>query len=179
LPIVKKALRVVGFVDIVRNIETYFDFCSTGQHIWEGQSHGFKSLSGFLEKLILLKKTNERPWWDVRDVPIRHVDDEHGRLTIRVANSYAQTFMGEDKFEMEIGDKNYIAFMKTAQHIIKYIVRKKRQGIELSQTEIIKNLLEFLESLFDKESDRIVPGHMCSESIWASFPQFLSEKGII
>jgi hypothetical protein len=179
LPLVKKALKTVGFVETVRNIETYFSFCSTGQHIWEGQSHGYKSLKGFLEKLLLLNKTGEKGWWDVRDLPIQLVDDEHTRLTIRVANSFSQTFMGEEKFVMEVGDKNYISFMKAAQHIIRYINRKKRQGIELSQTEVIKNLLEFLESLFDKESERVFPGHLCSESVWASFPSFLIEKGVV
>ena len=164
---------------MIRSMETYFAFCSAGGHIWEGTSHGFKSLNGFLEKIIAIHKSKEALWWDTRETPLQPTDDEHSRLTYRVANSFAQTFMNEDKFVMEVGDKNYTNFMKTASQIVSYMNRKAKQGIVLQQKDVIRYLLEFVQTLFNEQGDVIYPSHMASSAVWSAFPQFLQEKGVI
>jgi len=179
LPLVRKTLREVSLVKIIRNMETYFDFCTAGGHIWEGQSHGFKTLTGFLEKIRTVHKKGERPWWDIRETPTRVVDDEHVRLTNRIANSFAQTFMEEGKFPLIQGSKEHVQFAKAASQMVHYISRKKRQGIELTQTDMIKYLLEFVDELFAQYDDPVYPAHLSSSAVWSALPQFLSEKGII
>jgi len=177
LPLVRKALRTVGLAPIIRNMETYFDFCSTGGHIWDGQNHGYKTVTGFLEKLIALHKEGKQPWWDTRDTPRRVINDDNARLTNRIANSFAQTFMNEEEFPLEEGSKEHHHFMKTSQRMVGFIKRKGRQGVELTQTEMIRALLEFVEDLFD--NDPVYPAHLSSSSIWSALPQFLEEKGLL
>lgn len=179
LPLVRKVLRGIGVVETIRNMETYFDFCSTGGHIWEGRNHGYKTLTGFLEKLLVYHKGKERPWWDVRDTPSRVIHDENARLTNRIANSFAQTFMDEEKFPLEEGSKQHHHFMQAATQMVRYIARKKRQGIELSQTAMIQHLLEFVQEMFENEGDPVYPAHLSSEAVWSVLPEFLSEKGVI
>ena len=180
LPVVRKALREVGFARIIRSMETYFDFCTVGDHIWEGKSHGFKFLNGFLEKIIALHKNKERPWWDTRETPTRDVKDENPRLTHRIAHSFAQTFMDEEKFPLEEGSKEHAHFQKTAQRMVTYINRAKRRGIELTQTQMIKYLLECVDVLFDGDGDVVYPAHLSSSATWdAALPQYLKEKGVI
>ena len=180
LPVVRKALREVGFIRIIRSMETYFDFCAVGNHMWEGKSHGFKSLNGFLEKIITLHRSKERPWWDTRDTPTRVINDEHVRLTHRIAHSFAQTFMDEERFPLEEGSKEHAHFQKTAERMVRYISRAKRRGIELTQTDMIKNLLECVQDLFDGEGDVVYPAHLSSSATWSgALPQFLKEKGVI
>lgn len=179
LPIVRSALRTLGVTEVLRHMETYFDFCSTGEHIWEGKSHGFKSLQGFLEKLLLLNKTKEKAWWDTRATAIRAVNDDNARLTMRIANSFAQTFMNEQKFPLLEGSKDHANFAKTAERIVSFIGRKKRQGVELTQADMIKYLLEFVDAFFANHGDPVYSAHLASESIWAALPAFLSEKGVI
>ena len=179
LPTVRKALRAMGVTEILRHMETYFDFCSTGEHIWEGQSHGFKSLQGFLDKLLVLHKSKERPWWDTRTTATRVVNDDNARLTIRIANSFAQTYMSEQKFPLEPGSKDHANFVKTADRMVNFINRKRRQGVELTQTDMIKHLLEFVETYFANHGDPVYSAHLSSEAVWSALPAFLSEKGII
>jgi len=177
LPLVRKAIREVGVAPVIRNMETYFDFCLTGGHIWEGQNHGYKTLTGFLEKLIVIHKEKKQPWWDIRDTPSRIINDDNARLTNRIANSFAQTFMQEDKFPLVPGSKEHHHFMKTAVEIQSFIKRKSGQGIELTQTQMIRALLEFVQELFDNAP--VYPAHLPSSSIWYALPQFLDEKGLI
>lgn len=40
LPLVSKALREIGLEHIIRYMESYFDLCSTGGHIWDDRNHG-------------------------------------------------------------------------------------------------------------------------------------------
>jgi len=179
LVIVRLALRTMGVTEILRHMETYFDFCSTGEHIWEGKSHGFKSLQGFLEKLLLLNKTKEKPWWDTRATAIRAVNDVNARLTIRIANSFAQTYMNEQKYPLVEGSKDHANFAKAAERMVSFITRKKRQGIVLAQGDVIKYLLEFVETFFANHGDPVYSAHLSSESVWSALPAFLSEKGVI
>lgn len=179
LPLVKKCLRDMGVTEILRHMETYFDFCSMGEHIWEGKSHGFKSLSGFLEKLLVLHKTKEKPWWDTRATSSRAVVDDNAKLTIRIANSFAQTYMKEQKFPLESGSKDHANFVHAAQKIVSFINRKKRQGVELTQADMIKYLLEFIDVTFSNYGDPVYSTHLASDAVWSSLPAFLSEKGVI
>lgn len=179
LPIVRSALRVMGVTEILRHMETYFDFCCTGEHIWEGKSHGFKSLQGFLEKLLVLNKSKEKPWWDTRTTAARTVNDDNARLTTRIANSFAQTYMNEQKFPLEEGSKDHANFARTAERMVSFINRKKRQGVELTQTDMIKCLLEFVDTYFANHGDPVYSAHLSSEAVWSALPAFLSEKGVI
>lgn len=179
LPLVQKALNKVGYESIIRSMESYFDFCSTGEHIWDGRNHGFKSLNGFLEKLVALQKSKERPWWDVKETAIRAVQDDNVRLTHRIANSFAQTFMDEEQYPLEEGSKQHLNFVKAAARLVSYSNRLRRKGIELNQGQLIGYLLAFIQSIYDRSDDCIYPGHLSSDAIWTALPQYLQEKGVI
>lgn len=179
LPIVRRAIKTVGTPQIVRATEAYFDFCTRGEHIWEGSNHGYKTVTGFLEKLIAVTKSKETPWWDSKETAVRVVTDPNSKLTKRVANSFAQTFMDEDSYPLEAGTKEHRSFAKTSSQIVNYIARKRRQGILLTEKEMITNLFEFVIDLFNKSDEVIYPSHLASSAIWSAFPQYLQEKGII
>jgi len=180
LPVVRKALSTVGLHEVIRTTEAYFDFCSAGGHVWDNSNHGYKTITGFLQKLVAVKKAKEKPWWDTKDSPKKQAEDNHPKLTKRVADSFAQTFMDEEKFPLEEGSKEHRFFIKTAAQIVNYISRKKRQGLELTQKEMITNLFEFVMELFDDKSGTAVyPSHLASSAIWSAFPQYLQEKGVI
>jgi len=179
LPLVSRAIREVEVANILKYMKSYFAFCATGGHIWDGRNHGFKTLTGFLEKLIRLKKEKTEPWWTQMEAPATQVHDLNTKLTNRVANSFAQTFMEEKKFPLEVGSKEHGHFIKTAAQIVSYINRKKRQGVELTETQMITYLLEFVMDLFNEQGDVVYPAHLSSSAVWASFPQYLSEKGLL
>ena len=179
LPFVKRAIKVIGTAEVIRGIESYFDFCMNGGHIWEGRSHGFKSLAGFLEKILALEKEKKVAWWDSRATPTRIVVDDNVRLTKRIADSFAQTFMGEDQYPMEEGSKEHAHFSRTAAQMVRFISRKQSQGLTIAQAEMIKYLLEFVDDLFAKQGDVVYPGHLSSSSVWSALPQYLKDRGVL
>lgn len=182
LPLIKQALREVSLVEIERSMEAYFEFCSKGEHIYDGRSHGFKTLTGFLLKLIELHKSKQRGWWDIREsaTQITNAQDPNARLTKRIADSFARTFLEQDHFDLENNAKAHSHFQKTAHEIVKYIARqKRRRGIELTQKTMIENLLFCVSDLFD-DGSAVHPGHLSCAAMWTDIlPQYLKAQNLV
>jgi len=176
LPLVRKSLRKFGLEKVDEQITKYFDFCTSGQHINEGRSYGFKSLSGFLEKLTTVTAVGGRGWWDEGEASTGVEDDP---LAKRIALSFEKTFCENSGLLAQLDEKGWQHFSRAAVKIRRFIDRQKRRSVSLSESDMIQNLLECVDETFAMKGEPVYPGHLSSDSVWTLLLQLMSEKGLV
>ena len=161
---------------IDEQIVKYFEYCGSGRHIQDGRSYGFKSLGGFLEKLLTVTKEKSVAWWDEGEAESGVQDDP---LTKRIAESFEMTFAENSGLVAQLDEKGWQHFSRSAVKIRRFIDRQKRRGVAFTEGEMIAHLLECIDETFAMKGESVYPAHVSSDAVWALLSQLLSEKGIV
>jgi len=175
LRIVRKALDVIGLDKLLTTMASYMAACSDGRHVWKGahdvrsSNHGYKTLTGFLQKLLELKRKGKgKPWWMKGE---KVVVDEHPELTLLVADVFARKLLSREKFGLKPEDRAYQQF-KAAADIVAVVAERNPWGLDAARVagEAIECLGGYIDGV-------ISPGHMAGEHLWkVALPQFLRTR---
>ena len=175
LPKITKALRIVGAQDIIQNIDTYLRACERGEHIWDKVNHGYSSFDGFLIKLVANVQEGKCGWW-LKTKSVQSV--EPTGLMRLLANSFAKNITGSPTFVGTSAD--WDAFRATADRVVLFTKQMVQQGKAVTERDVVKYLLQFLQSQMEKKGEAVQLGTLYSSNTWvAALPQFLREQGIL
>ena len=145
-------------------IDTYFESCERGRHIWNGKNVGYKSLDGFIRHLHTHPQDKCRSWWN-KDGQIEVRDDDIER-TKKIANKYAKIFLGRNNFGLTNSSNSYSKFMTCGKKL-----DKTAAGFGISLDTALEYLIKCMQQQYDTD---VLPGHLSSELTWkVLFPKYL------
>ncbi len=161
-----KAIKMWGMDGLEIWIDSYFQQCKQGKHIWNGINHGYKHLGGFCGAVVRHAEKGEELWWMTKKI-----EDDHAELTFEIADKFAESFLGRSKFGLLNPSNAYGRFKDVGDKI-----SKLRPSLPFHTSAIIEMLMECVKQRW---SDGVVsPGHLASEHVWkVAFPQYL--KGVL
>jgi len=166
----RRAVKEIGMKVLRENLATYFRACREGKHRTEGRNHGYKHLGGFIQSVLKHRssKTGGRPWWaDGHSFP---VTDKHPKLTLRIANAYAERFLKRPEYGLSNPSKEYRSFKKAGDW-----VRARASTMDIETREMTDLLLDCVEELCEKQGTDATPGRLASDMTWKNYmPQFLA-----
>lgn len=182
IPTIREALKHIDFEIIIQDMRKYFKSCERGDHIWEGVNHGFKNLLGFLKKIIESHKKQTRVWWDNAENLefVMATRGQENRLATRIANSFAKTFLRQERYDFSVDSSAMRSFVVAADNLLRLIEKYKEKNVELTQRQVIEGLLECIDDYYVENGGKVTAKHLISPTLWASIlPQHLHEKGVI
>jgi len=172
MSIIKKAVRELGVEEIVNSIETYFESCEKGKHIWDNKSHGYKNLVGFLKKLVEIRKSGTHTWWESGKEELLPIEDDNEELTKKTANIYGRVILNQRRYRLENPSKDYVHFKK---------IGKNAWDLFESQILPYSDIDDMLKAVMDGAkasmggSQIISPGFISRQEFWTnSFVQYLN-----
>ncbi len=172
-PIIKKAIRVLTVDILTTQMDKYFAQCDRGEHIWNGRNHAFRTLLGFLHRMIDTKRPGkEKTWWmlqrSIEETPIK---DPNEVLTQGVADAYARAFLGKKRYILVNPSRDYRHFAIVAKNLVK----EKR----FPEDKALKIFIEAVRAGYNSlvsEGKPIMPGHLSSMTTWKIvFPQYIAQ----
>jgi len=165
----KRAIKEIGLPKLSKAIDTYFEACSQGKHVWNGHNHGYKHLGGFIRTVLEAQKKNKKLWWVGKKY--WKIEDNHPNLTLYIANAYAKKFLGRKEYGLENPSTVYPKFKKAGD-----CVREKYQKLPVKRDEVVLMLLDCVEQTCEKTNTQISAGWLCSDNMWKDyFPQYLKK----
>lgn len=178
LPLIRKALKATGKDELLRTMKAYFRLCSKGNHIWGNSNHGFKTLTGFLYKVIEVYKSKTKPWWDDENdieaiVVVQLATD---KLAVRLSSSFAKSFLKETTYDFREGE-DIKSFLEGAEHLRHFVAKHKRKGLEMTNSSAMLFAFKYIEEKHIKTGAPVRPRELASSTLWnVDLPQYLKEK---
>ena len=168
---ITKCLEEFGQEGLKLEVETYFEACRQGKHIWDGSNHGYSHLGGFCGKLLKVTGGRGVAWWK-HDREFVTVDPNEA-ITLYLADRYAQAFLRQDAYHLEKGDTSYQKFMEASRRIS---IAEDTSEDTSEVTREVEQLIDLLiDCLVEHYKDRPCPaGALGSISTWREIlPQYL------
>lgn len=164
---IRKAILEIGVKPLENMMDEYFDACRQGKHIWDGSNHGYSHVGGWVKKVLSDHGRNLKPWWKGKE-RIK-IEDSYPELTKKIADMYAQKWLGRDKFDYEEDSGDHINFAKASEK-----VKAKAIKSGMSEEMLIVFLLDCVDSLKEQMGKKVTPAWLCSNKIWTNYlPQHL------
>ena len=167
LKTITKCLEEFGQDGLRQEVETYFEACRQGKHIWDGSNHGYSHLGGFCNKLLKVTGGRGVAWWKHNREFV--TVDPNEAITLYLADRYAQAFLHQDAYRLEKGDTSYQKFMEAS----------RRVSIAEDTSEVTREVEQLIDLLIDclveHYKDRPCPaGALGSVTTWREIlPQYL------
>lgn len=162
--IILKAVEELGAEKLIQTMQNYFEACRDGDHLWGGRNHGYASLIGFLRRVRQHHRKGGKPlWWDRRGP-----NDPHAALTQKVADLYAQRFLGRRRYNLKAKGSQYRAFMAGADWV--------ELRVEKTTFSAEKLIGLALDEIADRWEDmgRVSPSKLALDVLWTDYlPQRL------
>lgn len=171
LPLIRRALKDVGLDEITRLMGAYFDCCLRGNHVWEGNNHGYAHLIGFLARVLKYHKTKAKPYWLDDAKPF--IDDRL-ELTLKIADAFALEFLGRPEYGLENPSADYPKFAKASEWVEGIL---KIDAWPVDEEGLIGDVVSCLRENYGGGTRAVMPGILKGKGFWSNtFPQFLRAK---
>ena len=177
----KSVVKKRGLEDVIDIMTVYLNVCEKGGHISGEKNFAFKTLISFMKKLDERTKKGQGFWWMDR-VDVVGVSDPHPELTVRIANSYARTFLGSKEFPLESDVGSHKLFRQIAGMIHSMVDRHLADGEDRKtlEVDIIKAGLTCMKNKSEEQGKEPSLGWMKWERFWTiTVTHYMRNKGLI
>jgi hypothetical protein len=120
--VLKTIVEQYGEEKILQALSCYLDFCARGMHVRNGQNMGYKDLPTFMTRLDDFFREKKRLWWDVEvDQTAAQKADPNNAITVRLADSFAMTFMESDRYPFDEHPEAYQDFRRATESMLAFM----------------------------------------------------------
>lgn len=173
ISLVKKVLKGVRPDRLLDSMGQYLAACERGEHVWDGVNHGFRSLSGFLQRLSRDQRQGRNAWWEKRqnEVVRKPIEDAHPATTRFLIRLYANAFLKGNDYNPPNPSREYQYFVTASQRMSRFM---KERGLR-SKKAVATVMIKCLQQL---GQDRIVyPGNFAMDTLWnVMIPQMMGDE---
>ena len=163
----RKAIKDVGLEPLMNLMADYFDCCLAREHLWDGKNHGYSHLGGFVSAVLRWHQDRRKAlWWMRRKAG--PVQDDNAELTKRLADAYAERFLGRKEFGLVNPSAEYGRFAAGAAGLAEF-----RKSNSWPEDKAVGHLLDALADSWGLGGCP-PPGALASDRTWrVVFPAFI------